>query len=85
MGSQFSIGLEGTQKLIDSLLGNTTLRALFLPMKYESSVRTTAAYQRVKERIRWGSKWFVLLPVDLHEYVSVAIAAMYDVTVKAMH
>ena len=83
--SEFSIGLEGTQKLIDSLAGNTTLRALFLPMKYESSVRTTAAYQRVKERIHWGSKWFVLLPVDLYEYVSVAMAAMYDVTVKAMH
>ena len=87
MGSQFSdsIGLEGTQKLIDFLSGNTTLRALILPGKYESSVRTSEAYQRVKDRIRWSGKWFVLLSVDLYECVSITIATMYDVTVKVMH
>ena len=58
-----SIGLEGTQKLIDSLSGNTTLRTLQLPEEYESDVRASAAYQKVKDRIKWDSKWFVLLPV----------------------
>ena len=81
-----SIGLEGTQKLIDSLSRNTTLRILCLPGEYESSVRTSAAYQRVKDRIEWRSKWFVLLlPVYLYESVFVTVATMYDVTVIAMH
>ena len=76
-----SIGLEGTQKLIDSLAYNKTLRTLQLPGKYESSVRTSEAYQRVKARIVWsGGKWFVLLPVDLYECVSITI-----VTVKVMY
>ena len=86
VGSLFTSSLEGTQKLINSLSRNTTLRILCLPVEYESSVRTSAAYQRVKDRIQWSGKWFVLLlPVDLYECVSITIAAMYDVTVKAMH
>ena len=48
-----SIGLEGTQKLIDSLQHNTTLQTLCLPDKYESSVRTSQVYRRVKDRIHW--------------------------------
>ena len=81
-----SIGLEGTQKLIDSLSRNTTLRKLWLLGEYESSVRTSAAYQRVKDRIKWWGKWFVLLlPVYLYESVFVTVATMYDVTVIAMH
>ena len=60
-----SIGLEGTQKLIDSLLQNSTLETLWLPGEYESVVSASEAYQRVKDRIKWG-KWIVLQPVDLY-------------------
>ena len=54
-----SIGLEGTQKLIDSLSQNSTLEELWLPRRYESSVETSEVYRRVEDRIGW-SKWFVL-------------------------
>ena len=56
-----SIGLEGTQKLIDSLSQNSTLGILHLPEQYRSSVETSEVYRRVKDRIVWG-KWFVLFP-----------------------
>ena len=62
-----SIGLEGTQKLIDSLSQNSTLASLWLPRKYESAVSASEAYQRVKDRIVWRRKWIVLQPVDLYE------------------
>ena len=62
-----SIGLEGTQKLIESLSQNSTLETLMLPDEYESSVSASEAYQRVKDRIKWGGKWIVLQPVDLYE------------------
>ena len=61
-----SIGLEGTQKLINSLSQNSTLVTLWLPGEYESAVIASEAYQRVKDRIRWR-KWIVLQPVDLYE------------------
>ena len=48
-----SIGPEGTQKLIDSLLQNSTLVTLILPAKYKLSVRTSEAYKKVKDRIYW--------------------------------
>ena len=67
-----SIGLEGTQKLIDSLLQNSTLETLWLPGEYESSVSASEAYQRVKHRIKWG-KWFVLQCSTLREYISILI------------
>ena len=54
-----SIGLEGTQKLIDSLSQNSTLETLWLPGEYKSAVTASEAYQRVKDRIVWG-KLFVL-------------------------
>ena len=57
-----SIGLEGTQKLIDSLSQNSTLRKLCLRGRYRSSVETSEVYRRVEDRIKWLSKWFVLLP-----------------------
>ena len=53
-----SIGLEGTQKLIDCLSHNSTIKTLELPGKYESAVSARETYQRVKDRIKWG-KWFV--------------------------
>ena len=59
-----SIGLEGTQKLIDSLSQISTLETLWLPREYESSVTASEAYQRVKDRIEWGGKY---KPVDLYE------------------
>ena len=62
-----SIGLEGTQKLIESLSQNSTLETLWLPGEYESAVSASEAYQRVKDRIEWGGKWIVLQPVDLYE------------------
>ena len=75
-----SIGPEGTQMMISCLEKNYTLETLRLPWEHESSVRTSAAYQRVKDGIEWGRtrKWFVLLPVDLYDCVSITIAAMYD-------
>ena len=62
-----SIGLEGTKKLINSLSQNSNLETLRLQSKYESSVSASEAYQRVKDRIKWGGKWIVLQPVDLYE------------------
>ena len=56
-----SIGLEGTQKLIDSLSQNSTLAILQLPGQYKSSVESSEVYRRVKDRIGFG-KWFVLFP-----------------------
>ena len=56
------IGLEGTRKLINCLSQNSTLEKLCLPKEYESSVETSEVYRRVKDRIEWRSKWFVLFP-----------------------
>ena len=78
-----SIGVEGTQKLIDSLSQNRTLRTLWLPEKCKSFFNTSAAYQRVKDRIKWGSKWFVLLPLDLYECIY-TIPSTHDV-IKASY
>ena len=52
-----SIGPEGTHKMINSLAYNTTLRTVCLPVKCKSSVSTSVAYQRMKYRIEWRSKW----------------------------
>ena len=48
-----SIGLEGTQKLIDSLSKNSTVETLWLPWEYVSSVSTDRG---VEERIQWRGK-----------------------------
>ena len=42
-----SIGEEGTQKLIDSLTHNTTLKELKLPVKYKSSITNSGMDRRV--------------------------------------
>ena len=63
-----SIGLEGTQKLIDCLSQNSTLKTLGLPGKYESAVSASETYQRVKDRVKWG-KWFVPQCFSLREYI----------------
>ena len=55
--SHESIDLEGTKKLINSLVQNSTLETLCLPEKYESTFKTSEAYKRVKGRIMWKSKW----------------------------
>ena len=51
--SQVSIDVEGTQKLIESLSHNATLLRLALPSKYKSSVNTSEAYKKERDRIRW--------------------------------
>ena len=56
------IGLEGTRKLINCLSQNSTLETLQLPEQYRLSVNTSEVYRRVKDRIEWGGKWFVLFP-----------------------
>ena len=56
------IGLEGTRKLINCLSQNSTLETLQLPGQYESSVDTSDVYRRVKDRIEWDGKRFVLFP-----------------------
>lgn len=79
-----SIGLEGTQKVIDSLLKNSFLEILWLPGRYEPSVRTSVAYQRVKSRIWWGGKWFVLLSVDMYKYATITIPSIFDIMKEAV-
>ena len=58
------------------------LETLRLPEIYKSSVSASVAY--IPERIEWGGKWFLLLPVHLYKCVAITIPSMHDVIIAVV-
>ena len=83
--SDTSIDLEGTQKLINCLSQNSTLEKLGLPGQYESYVDTSEVYRRVKDRIHWGGKWFVLFPYAHYCEISVKMGLLLKSCNESVH